>query len=162
MESQSVTCSLNHFANCFPVSRLLYCYIELFGSEPVNHIWLVTSAQLAKFLCRKWQRIQLFSTSHPVSLGGYQRVSGEVLVSVNVMGRCFLWQVCLLLIRVHPSPDLLGAERRPLVGSASLSRPNPHRNKVAAGLPPASVPRTTWPNKPLGFHLFMVRWFTST
>ncbi|KAK7933857.1 hypothetical protein WMY93_004753 [Mugilogobius chulae] len=33
----------------------------------------------------------------------YQRVSGEVLVSVNVMWRCFLWQVCLLLIRVHPS-----------------------------------------------------------
>ncbi|KAG7241474.1 hypothetical protein INR49_025675, partial [Caranx melampygus] len=30
-------------------------------------------------------------------------VSGEVLVSVNVMGRCFLWQVCLLLIRAHPS-----------------------------------------------------------
>lgn len=41
--------------------------------------------------------------SLPLSLRGYQRVSGEVLVSVNVMGRCFLWQVCLLLIRVHPS-----------------------------------------------------------
>lgn len=61
------------------------------------------SRQSADFLCRKWGRIQLFFTSFPLSLCGYQWVSGGVLVSVNVMGRCFLWQVCPLLIRPHPS-----------------------------------------------------------
>lgn len=67
-------------------------------------LWSVKSGQSADdFLCRKWGRIQLFFASLPLSLCDYQQVSGEVLVSVNVMGRCFLWQVCLLLIRAHPS-----------------------------------------------------------
>lgn len=56
------------------------------------------------FLFESW-RILLFWPPHPPVplLRVCLWVSGEVLVSVDVMWRCFLWQGCLLLITAYPS-----------------------------------------------------------
>lgn len=86
----------------------------------------------------------MFFASLPLSLCGYQQVSGEVLVSVNVMGRCFLWQVCLLLIRVHPSA---GPPRSREEGTGQICLPVQRsfssRNKVTKEPHPAPPSYTT-------------------
>lgn len=97
----------------------------------------------------------MFFGSLPLSLCGYQRVSGEVLVSVNVMGRCFLWQVCLLLIRAYPSAGPPwsteeGTGQICLPVQTSLSYTG---NKVTTGPRPAPPPRTTRPDKLICWHL---------
>lgn len=140
--NQQVTDSQNTFlvivSKLIKLSMLLYCSRVLFGSRPVNHILL--SEQSADFLCRKRGRIQLFFGSLPLSLCGYQRVSGEVLVSVNVMGDVSCGRsVCCWLEAIH-QPDLLGAERSALVKSVSQSRPAFHifetRLQQVHALPP--------------------------
>lgn len=63
-----------------------------FGSEPVNQT-----------VDGEFKRESNCFLAVSPSLQSYQQVPGEVLVSGNVIGRCFLWQVCLLLIRAHLS-----------------------------------------------------------
>lgn len=79
------------------------------------------------------------------SLRGYQCVSGEVLVSANVMGRCFLWQVCLLLIRLHPS-DGPPWSREGGHWSTSASQRGPAREIFTSGFYSRS---TLWALQPI-------------
>lgn len=126
------------------ISFFICCSKWTFGSRSVNHILLMNSWQSAHFLWKKERRGEsnCFLPSLPLSLCGYQLVSGEELVSVNVMGRCFLWLVCLLLIRAHPSAGPPSSRGEGTVGQTfqdgGFICPS---SRVTTGPRPASPPR---------------------